>query len=517
MAPHAPRRLTGTSRAVFDKVEAVATVAGLLGWDDPAIAVASAVAANRHKDDPHGRFESLGALVVERLAERLRLAGLDEEAAEELAHELDLVAKPENRRLLAAINAGRNRPTKRKPARTQPTQVEGGDHEPVEPVDVEVGRALRPGTVELSVTNGHATVLDKYPWSYRAKPSAPLRELMVADPDLVEGARLALPRAHREAAAADATPVTIEVLDPAGIEGYLEGLPPNLDVPGWHGLTLPRDWTAPTLIYGPSGVGKSWVVAGIIDALAGDGLRSLVLATEGGWEWAHRLTRYPVERRPALFPGCPDREAIDRLVPVVDDAGIDLIIVDVCRPMFRRLEVSENDSEAVDAVLGHLEPLRADGRFLALVHHEGKDSELGPRGSSALGDQAGLMLHIDHDEDGDGLCIVSPEKWRSGPLDSQPTLKAFFRRGGAVGAERYSPPDPAEERALAIVGALAALGEGATVTQLRDRIRGVPGGRVTAAELHALAAEQKAHTHPHPGRSNQPVWMAGPPADCCPE
>ena len=299
-------------------------------------------------------------------------------------------------------------------------------------------------------------------------------------PELVEAALLALPQAHEEAAAVDATPVEIQPVAPDGIEDYLEGLPPNLEVPGWHGLTLPRDWTAPTLIYGPSGVGKSWVVAGIIDALAGDGLRSLVLATEGGWEWAHRLTRYPVERRPTLFPGCPDREAIDRLVPVVDDAGIDLIIVDVCRPMFRRLEVSENDSEAIDAVLAHLEPLRADGRFLALVHHEGKDSELGPRGSSALGDQAGLMLHIDHDEDGDGLCIVGPEKWRSGPLDSQPTLKAFFREDGTIGVEPYEPPDPAEERIHAITGALTALAEPTTISDLNLRVRVLVAARSRA-------------------------------------
>ena len=260
-------------------------------------------------------------------------------------------------------------------------------------------------------------------------------------PELVEAALLALPQAHEEAAAVDATPVEIQPVEPDGIEGYLEGLPPNLEVPGLYGLTLPRDWTAPTLVFGPSGVGKSWVVAGIIGQLAAVGLRSLVLATEGGWEWANRLQRYPIEQRPWLFPDTPNREAIDRLVPVVDDAGIDLIVVDVIRPLFRRLDVSENDSEAIDSILVHLEPLRAEGRALLLVHHEGKDEALGPRGSSALVDQAGAVFQLEPDEDGP-LAIVNPRKWRSGPLDSQPTLSLASARTGLSPPTSTNPLTP---------------------------------------------------------------------------
>ena len=226
----------------------------------------------------------------------------------------------------------------------------------------------------------------------------------------------------------------------------------------------------------------------------------------------------PRERRPWLYPDTPDRKTIDRIAQAIDGTDVQLIVVGVPRPLFRRLGVSENDSEAIGAMLAHLAPLRANGRFLVLVHHEGKDNQLGARGSSAIVDQAGLVLHIDQVEEGvQGLCVVTAEHGRSGPLDSQPTLKAFFRKSGTIGVEPYQPPEPAEERTHAIVGALAAQGQGATVTQLRDRIRGVRGSRVTTAELQVLAAEKKVHTYQHPGRSNQPLWMAGPPADCCPE
>ena len=377
---------------------------------------------------------------------------------------------------------------------------------------IAIGRALRPGIVEATVSNGRRTAIQRWPWRYRDRPGDLIRELGYVSPELVEAALLALPQAHEEAAAVDATPVEIQPVAPDGIEDYLEGLPPNLEVPGWHGLTLPRDWTAPSLVFGPSGVGKSWFVAGIIGRLAAVGLRSLVLATEGGWEWANRLQRYPIEQRPWLFLDTPDREAIDRLVATVNDNGIDLIVVDVLRPLFRRLDVSENDSEAIDSILVHLEPLRAEGRVLLLVHHQGKDEALGPRGSSALVDQAGAVFQLEPDEDGP-LAIVHPRKWRSGPLDSQPTLSLAFGKDGLVTAYEYEPPDPAEERTYAIVGALTRIGEPTTIGALNAQLHGIPGGKVTGLELSRLADEGIVHSHV---RERHPLWLLGPAtAACC--
>ena len=377
---------------------------------------------------------------------------------------------------------------------------------------IAIGRALRPGIVEATVGNGHATAIQRWPWQYRNRPGDLIRELGYVSPELVEAAFLALPQAHEEAAAVDATPLEIKMIAPDEIETFLDGLPPNLLIPNFFGLTLPRDWTAPTLIYGPSGVGKSWLVAGILSALATVGVRSLVLATEGGWEWANRLQRYPIEQRPWLFPDTPDREAIDRLVPTVNDNGIDLIVVDVLRPLFRRLDVSENDSEAIDSILVHLEPLRAEGRALLLVHHEGKDGALGPRGSSALADQAGAVFQLEPDEDGP-LAIVNPRKWRSGPLDSQPTLSLAFTEGGHVTAHPYEPPDSAEERTHAIVGALTRIGEPTTIGALNAQLHGIPGGKVTGLELSRLADEGIVHSHV---RERHPLWLPVPAtAECC--
>ena len=151
-------------------------------------------------------------------------------------------------------------------------------------VSIEVGSPLRPGVVPVSVKNGHQTAIDGYPWDFRGNPSGVLRELKVVEPELEGRARAKLPEAHQAAAAADATPVTIEPIAPEGVEAYLQEMPPNVEIPGRHGLTLPRDFTAPTLLYAPAKVGKSWAVLDIAAQLATEGLRSLVISTEGSYE-----------------------------------------------------------------------------------------------------------------------------------------------------------------------------------------------------------------------------------------
>ena len=424
--------------------------------------------------------------------------GLDEERAEEIAldacHKIFAESVSEVKRQYALAAEER--------------ETEG------ETVTVTIGRALRPGVVEVTVANGHATAINRLPWKYRSRPGDLIRELLLVEPQLVEPTIEALPQAHQEAAEADATPLAIEPVLPDQVEDYLAALPPNLEVPGWYGLTLPRDWSAPTLFFGPSKVGKSWVVAAILAQLAGAGVRSLVLATEGSFEWLNRLKRYPVGRRPIVYPDTPDVAAVDRLVPVVESEGVELIVVDVLRPLFRRLDVSENGSEAIDAVLAHLQPLRAEGRCLMLIHHEGKVEELGPRGSSALTDQAGLVYQLEPDEEGP-LALVHPRAWRSGPLDSQPTLKAFFREDGTIGVEPHQPPDPAEERIHAITGALTALAEPTTISDLNLRVRGASRGKVTSAELFALEAEDVVHHHKREGKGH-PLWLPGKATpECC--
>ena len=484
--------------AAYPEFAGVAKIAELLGWNDPAICMAQAVADERYKNDPHERFQELGAHIVGRLAQRLTRAGLDEEEAEELAHEFDAVAKPGNRQLVAAVKAGR-------------TKVEDGDHELVE---VEVGRALRPGIVELSVSNGHSTALQDYPWQYRERPSAPLRELQHLEPEMVEDVRLALPRVYQEAAAADRLPDLRFVMD-REIEGFVAGLPPDLAVPGWHGFALSRDWFAPNLVVARRGIGKSWLVATIIKELAGIGLRTGLIATEGLPEWARRVANYPAERRPLwIAEGTPDVEGIHRLAEQMD--GIGLLVIDVIRPLFRRLSVSENDSECIDALIQHLEPLYEPGRALLLVAHSGKDEELGTRGSSAIEDQAGAIFELtppDEDEEEEGglptLAIIHPRKWRAGPLSDQPTLRAFFGKGGngRLLVEPYEPPDLRARRQHFIVMALEEAGEPLSVGQLNDRIGPLKGGKVKAGELHHLAEQGRVKRETN-GKNRHPLWLS---------
>lgn len=396
-------------------------------------------------------------------------------------------------------------------------------------VSIEIGRSLRPGWVEASVLNGHRTAVDGYPWAYRERPAALIRELAHVEPNLIEPARAKLPRAHRQAAEVD-RPRELRVIEDTDVEGFVEHLPPDLEVPGWHGLTLSRDWFAPTLVYARRGVGKSWAAARMIHQLAGEGLRSLVIATEGVGEWAKRVANYPENRRPKLLvEGSPDAEGVQAIAEQVERAesyigragAIGLVVVDVVRPLFRRLGVSENDSECVDALIQHLEPLYQPGRALLLVAHSGKEQELGVRGSSAIEDAAGTIFELtppdEDDEPEDNLAtlaIMHPRKFRAGPLDSQPTLRLFFGKGegGRLLAEPYEPPDPAARREDGIIAALERIGGPCTIRELSSEA----GGRVTTAQLARLADKGRAHTHEPARRSSHPLWVAGPRGgECC--
>ena len=190
------------------------------------------------------------------------------------------------------------------------------------------------------------------------------------------------------------------------------------------------------------------------------------------------------------------------------------------RPLFRRLGVSENGSECIDALIQHLEPLYRPGLALLLVAHSGKDEKLGVRGSSAIEDQAGAIYELkppeDEDESGSHqtLCTIHPRKWRAGPLDELPVLRAFWGRSGRgrLLVEPFELPNPAEERTHAIVGALTALREPSPIGLLNSRLA---GKKATAAELHSLADQGHVHPHAREGKGH-PLWMAGPATpECC--
>ena len=230
----------------------------------------------------------------------------------------------------------------------------------------------------------------------------------------------------------------LPVIRPGEASMWLDTVPDNIEVPEW-GLRLPAHPTAPSLVYGATGSGKSWLMLGMAAQLAEADIRTAVIATEGRHTWAKRMDRYPADRQPFVIP---DRLAIADMVTqaarLFDREKIGVVIIDTLRPLVSGMSTSENDADAVDKVLGHLRR-SVRGRALIVVHHSGKDPSRKARGSSSFQDQAGAIFHVKADPD--GLAYITPEKWRDGPLEDQPRLRISFAEDGTIQARAATAPE----------------------------------------------------------------------------
>lgn len=173
------------------------------------------------------------------------------------------------------------------------------------------------------------------------------------------------------------------------------------------------------VVYGPSGVGKSFFMLDLVTdlALAGE---AIYFAFEGAWGYERRLT--------ALRTRHPTR-SIDHLSFVFDpfdvmNEGMVQEVIDGLLPIKPRIIVIdtlaqsmvgavENDAGAMGSAVRALHALRRglDGCTILAVHHTGKDG-VTDRGSSALIGNVDFAIQL---FDEDGVVRVEPKKVKDGP------------------------------------------------------------------------------------------------------
>lgn len=253
-----------------------------------------------------------------------------------------------------------------------------------------------------------------------------------------------------------------------------------------------------SMLYGPSGVGKTFLAEDFAlhtahgswwqgrEVKAG---RVLYVIAEGAsgfgtrvsaWEKHHGLhtEAHPVDWLPwAVNVSNPAWAAA--LAEVVAEGGYCLVVLDT----FARCSVGaeENSARDVGIIVANLDQIRrASGACVLVVHHSGKDSAAGARGSSAL--RAAMTTELELTGDAARLVLHS-RKQKDAP-EAAPILLALRSVGDSVVIDRAGDDDP-DNLPAAAVATLEAL-------QQID----VPGGvSATAWRTSADVAERSFYRH----------------------
>ena len=222
-------------------------------------------------------------------------------------------------------------------------------------------------------------------------------------------------------------PVPGSRFTPVNAWNYADGPDPKWRV----AQLLPEQGLA--MIYGPSGVGKSFFVLDLVMAIAlgkkyGHDQRQVTpgrvvyVVAEGAGGFRKRLRAYRVHHKlnanspaPLLVPATPNLTSVPDVIELRDAilgaGGADVTILDTLHASSAGAD--ENSAKDMGLYLGHCRALQAaTGGLVLLVHHSGKDEERGARGSSAL--RAAMDTELEISRAADDLCMARVTKQRDG-------------------------------------------------------------------------------------------------------
>lgn len=176
------------------------------------------------------------------------------------------------------------------------------------------------------------------------------------------------------------------------------------------------------LLIGPRGSGKTWIACGVALAVSGgvevfgrwsgkeprcvayiDGEQGLQSLQERLKSMAYALGVVDDERLrkmslladdqvPDGLPSLLDEDGQARIDDYLDRIGAELVIVDNLSALAGARD--ENDAGAVDPIVQWIKRQKRRGRAALIVHHTGKDTSRGARGTSRLEDPVELILSV---------------------------------------------------------------------------------------------------------------------------
>lgn len=181
------------------------------------------------------------------------------------------------------------------------------------------------------------------------------------------------------------------------------------------------------MVYGASGAGKTFAVLDLVMAIAGHADewrgkrvhngRVLYIVAEGAHGFRRRLEAYAREHDVDLasvdllvLPAAPNftsKDAVGAVLAAVRTAGpCSLVVIDT----LARVAIGADENSATDmgVVIANAEQVvkAAGGATVLLVHHSGKDTEKGARGSSALRAAMDVEIEVARFDQGRTLTVT---------------------------------------------------------------------------------------------------------------
>lgn len=122
--------------------------------------------------------------------------------------------------------------------------------------------------------------------------------------------------------------------------------------------------------------------------------------------------------------GIDDEDREEKLVERLSDLGIDVMIIDPIGPLLRAYGIDENSSGEVGRIIDRLVAIKEAAGIPGLIinHHQGKDGNLGARGSSVFEDTPDAIWKLTRDD-----------------RSKRTTLSAFGRDVDATRDLEYNP------------------------------------------------------------------------------
>lgn len=244
-----------------------------------------------------------------------------------------------------------------------------------------------------------------------------------------------------------------------------------------------------SLVYGPPGSYKSFIVLQYAAELARAGQDVVYIGAEGGrglelrasaWKLAHGVEGKLPLRIVRNMPWASDGQMVEEFIGEVRASGLKPCMVVIDTAARSMVGLNENDAKDVGLFIAALDAIKsALGCAVVAIHHTGKDEARGARGSMALLAAMDAAFEVKAEKDTKALAVYCRRQ-----KDAQERETPWTYEGKSLADSLvFFPISAAEHRRLTTAKEITAKEVGAALVSLKAR------GLENAVSSHVLATQ----------------------------